>query len=584
MMLSSSTGRIPAARLLLKYLEAQGVKYVFGIPGGPLTPFYEALHGTPGILTVLTKHEEGAAFMADGYARMRRGLGACFVTSGPGCTNAATGIATAFSDGIPIFLITAQVATSAFGRGAIQESGGLGINVVEMFKTITKASLMLTRADKMGETVRHLLRVALSGKPGPVHLNVPADLANELVLDEPALPLPGFYRPSYFSRDSVRQASRILCRAQNPAILAGHGVNLSGAYEELKCLSERLDIPVATTAKAKGAFPEDHALSMGVFGFASSPKAEAYLLSGQVDVLLAVGTGLGEDATNVWDKRLKPRDALIQIDVDPAQIGKNYPAAVGLLGDAKTNLTELSHQIERDLRWMEAPPRGGENVRKFLSGHPWCVQMEKMSSEQVPLKPQRLMRDLEEALPENAAVFSGIGDNMAWALHYLKVPRPHSIFHCIGFAAMGYGTTACIGAKLAAPGRPVIAVVGDAGFAMNGMEVHTACEYNIPVIWLVLNNGGHGMVYHGENLLFGRKFNYSLFRHPLNITQLASSLGALSFRVTQPGEIQGRVEECLKRGRPAVIEAMVDPEEIPPIGARVRVMDQYINQLTEKLV
>ena len=581
-MSNSSTSKIPAARLLLKHLEAQGVKYVFGIPGGPLTPFYSAVHEILGLRPILTKHEEGAAFMADGYARMSRRLGVCCVTAGPGCTNVVTGIATSFEDGVPVFLITAQVATGALGRGALQECGDRGMGVVDMFRPITKASMMLNRSDKMAETVRHLLRVALSGKPGPVHLNVPADLANELVLDEPVPRFSEHLKPAYFNREAVKEASGILIRARRPAILAGGGVNLSGAYEELKQFSKRFSIPVATTFKAKGAFPEDDPLSMGIFGFASSPKAEAYLLSGRVDVLLAVGTSLGEDATNGWDPRLKPKDALLQIDIDPVQIGKNYPVSVGLLGDAKTVLTEIRHQMERELRWTELPPRPTEGAREFLSRFPWCAQMEKMSSEQIPLKPQRLIRDLGDVLPENAAVFCDIGDNMSWAMHYLKVNQPHSVFHCLGFAPMGYGVSACIGAKLAAPGRPVIAVVGDAGFAMNGMEVHTACENNVPVIWLVLNNGGHGMVYHGENLLFGRKFNYSLFREPLRVTELAKSLGALSFQVTRPGELQGRIEECLKLGRPAVIEALVDPEEVPPIGARVKVMDQYIHQLTEK--
>ena len=577
-MVTTAAKRVTAATLLLKYLEAQGVRYIFGIPGGPLMPIYEAMHSQGGIRPVLAKHEEGAAFMADGYARMRRGLGACCVTAGPGCTNAVTGISTSFEDGIPVFLITAQVATGALGRGALQECADNGLGVVEMFRPITKASVMLNRADKLGETVRYLLRMALSGKPGPVHFSLPADIAREIIADEPASRFPEDLKPKYFSRESVKEASRILIRAKKPAILAGGGINLSGAYEELKHVSKRFAIPVATTFKAKGAFPEDDALSMGIFGFASSPKADAYLLSGEVDVLLAVGTGLGEDATNAWDKRLMPKDALLQIDVDPVQIGKNYPAKVGLLGDAKTVLTELSHQMEREMRWMESMPRSAEPAREFLSRHPGCVQMEKMSSEQVPLKPQRLMRDLGDALPEDAAIFCDIGDHMAWALHYLRVNQPHSVFHCLGFASMGYGISACIGAKLAAPHRPVIAVVGDAGFAMNGMEVHTACEYDIPVIWLVLNNGGHGMVYHGENILFGGDFHYSLFRRPIDICKLASSLGALSYRVSRPGELGGTLEECLRTGKPAVIEAMVDPEEVPPVGSRMKAVEQYIAQ------
>jgi acetolactate synthase-1/2/3 large subunit len=266
----------PAARtavqLLLAYLEQEGVDTVFGIPGGPLMPFYEAMFAGGKIRPVITKHEEGAAFMADGYARVSGRLGVCCATTGPGATNALTGIACAYRDSVPVLLLTAQIALSAFGKGAAQESSPLGIDIVDMYKDVTKASVMLMAPEKIAEVTRHLLRTSLSGRSGPIHLSLPADMMGRPVPDD--LRKPQQYRPpsELFDRRSVKEAAKLLLQARRPVLLAGYGVHLSRAYDELRGLAERLKIPVATTQKGKGVFPEDHALSLGVFGFAGSPR------------------------------------------------------------------------------------------------------------------------------------------------------------------------------------------------------------------------------------------------------------------------------------------------------------------------
>lgn len=562
-------------KLLINYLQEAGVDCIFGVPGGPLMPFYEALHEVGGMKVILAKHEEGAAFMADGYARSTGKLGVCCVTAGPGATNAVTGIAVAYADSVPVLIITAQVSTAAFGRGALQESTDFKVDIIDLFKPITLASKMLIRPDKMGELVRYLFRVALTGRRGPVHINIPADLARKAIPAEKVsnlMPQPVMMN---IDRDSVRKASQWLLRAKRPAILAGNGVNLSSAHAELRRLSERLQIPVATTVKAKGAFPEDHILSLGAFGFAGSPRADAYLLSGDVDVLLAVGTSLDEDSTAGWDIRLKPTEALLHIDIDPVEMGKNYAVAVPMVGDAKATLTELYYQLERDGKWLEPRKRSLEELKIFREQNPWCVDEEKMDSAQTPIKPQRLMKDLGAALPQDALIFTDIGNHMAWAFHYLRLNNPNSFHHCLGFASMGYGTSAVIGAKLGNPNRPVIALVGDACFAMNGMELHTAVENNLPIVWIVHNNGGHGMVYHGEKVQFGNRFHYSMFRIPIDFCQLARSLGAASIRVTKPGELTQAVHEALSRNGPVLIDAIVDPEEGPPVGSRIKALDKF---------
>ncbi|MFH1725421.1 MAG: thiamine pyrophosphate-binding protein [Elusimicrobiota bacterium] len=569
---------LTAVELLLKYIEAEGTQYIFGIPGGPLMPLYEAMFERRAIRPILTKHEGGAAFMADGYARVSGRLGVCCTTTGPGATNALTGIACAQRDSVPILILTAQVATSAFGKGAAQESSPLGIDIVDLYKAVTKASLMLVSPEKMSDMVRHLLRTALSGRPGPVHLSLPANMMKQSVSAD--LSAPAQFRPQskHFDRHAVKEAAKGLLRARRPAILAGYGVHLSRAYAELRALAERLGIPVATTPRAKGVFPEDHVLSLGVLGIAGSPQADAVLLSSETDMLLVIGTSFGETSTHAWDARLIAGKRMLQIDVDPAEIGKNFPVEVGLVGDARQVLLELNFQMERDARWMDDVPDCAERIaaiRALKRGHPRFIDPGAMEDSSIPLKPQRVVAEMRRALPDDAILFVDIGNVMSWAIHYYLTRGPGTFVLNMGFASMGHGTAAAVGGKLAAPGRPVAALVGDAAFAMNGMEVHTAVENDVPVVWVVQNNGGHGMVRLGETLQFKGKFNSSLFRHRLDVVKLAEAMGALAIRADRPGEVERAVRRGIDSGRPTVVDARIDCEAMPPMGMRLETLERF---------
>jgi acetolactate synthase-1/2/3 large subunit len=576
----SQTATLTAIQLLLRYLEAEGVEVIFGIPGGPLMPLYEALFERGKIRPILTRHEGGAAFMADGYARVSGRLGVCCTTTGPGATNALTGLACARRDSVPVLILTAQIATSAFGKGAAQESSPLGIDIVDLYKSVTKASVMLVSPEKMADMARHLLRTALSGRPGPVHLSLPADMVKRQVPDD--FRSPAQYRPrlGHFDRRAVKEAAKRLLRARRPVILAGYGVHLSRAYPELRALAERLAVPVATTPKAKGVFPEDHLLSLGVFGLAGSPQADAALLSEETDLLLAVGTSFSEAATHAWDPRLLEGKDLLQIDIDPGEMGKNYSVEVGLVGDAREVLVELGFQIVRDLQWSDRIANREERlagVRALKERHPRFVDEAAMEAEAVPLKPQRVVAEMRRALPDDAILFVDIGNVMAWGLHYFTVREPGTFYINMGFGSMGHGVAGVIGGKLAAPGRAVAALVGDAAFAMNGMEVHTAVENDIPVVWVVMNNGGHGMVHMGETLQFKGKFNTSLFRRPLEVASMAEAMGALAFRAERPGEVEAAVREGLRARRPTVVEARIDPEAVPPTAIRIETLERFFN-------
>jgi acetolactate synthase-1/2/3 large subunit len=573
---------LSAVQLLLKYLEGEGVEHIFGIPGGPLMPLYEGMHDRGKIRPVLAAHEEGAAFMADGYARVRRGLGVCAATTGPGATNALTGVACSYMDSSPVLVLTAQIAVGAFGKGAAQESSPHGVDVVGLYKPVTKTSQMLLAPEKMSDSIRHTLRTIFAGRWGPAHLNLPADMMRKQVKDDWTAPDLYRARSELFDRSAVQRASRLLVGAKRPAILAGHGVELSGAHAELRALAERLRLPVATTPKGKGAFPENHPLSLGPFGFAGSPRSEAYMLSerDRVDVLLAVGTSLGELETHAWSDKLAPGVALIHVDIDPREIGKNYASNVPVVGDARTVLRELTFHVARELDRCTPNTvfvKRDAELAEFKRRHPAFLQADKLVSDALPMPPQRVVKLLREALPEDGILFVDIGNVMAWAIHYFEIVQPGTFMLNLGLASMGHAVAAAIGGKLAAPQRPVAALVGDAAFLMNGMEVHAAVELGLPVVWVVMNNGGHGMVHHGEKLQFKGKFSTSRFSRPVDAASVAEALGAKGFRADNPDQLRSALAAALSCGGPAVVDAKIDLEVAPPMSLRVETLERFFS-------
>jgi acetolactate synthase-1/2/3 large subunit len=566
---------VSVAGLILEYLKGEGVQAVFGIPGGPVTPLFDALYHEPALRTIATRHEAGAAFMALGYARATGRLGVCCLTTGPGATNAITAIAAAKADSLPVLVLTAQVATSAFGKGSLQDSTDSGVDTVALFRPVTKMSTMLANPHNAASLLRQALRAAMTGRRGPVHLSVPTDLMRRLIAAD--FQRPDQYRaaPRSFDREGLKECVRHLLAARRPAILAGHGVSLAHAEPELLELAELLSIPTATTPKGKGAFPETHRLALRTFGLASSPWAEQYLLSGEVDVLLVLGSSLHENSTQGWDPRLAAGRILIQQDIDPSMIGRNYPVAVTMAGDAKTTLRELLFHLRRVLSHGEHPPAStpGE-LAAFKARVPEFLTPEAMMSEAEPLKPQRLMRELDSALPHDALIFLDVGSNTLWATHYLSATGRSAFAHNWGeFAAMGYGVAGAVGGKLGAPERPVVAIVGDGGFAMAGMEVSTAVSCGIPVVWVVLNDGRFNAVHHGQRLQYEGRTIGTEFRR-MDIAGVAAALGAWTRRVARPEEVAPALKDAMASGRAAVIDVCIDADEVPPMLSRVKSLDK----------
>lgn len=570
----------PARRMVdlaLEYLKGEGVRHVFGIPGGLLHPLFEAVEQDEDLELIVTKHEEGAAFMADGFARTGGGIAVCAGTSGPGATNLMTGVGCAYADGVPMLVLTGQAHSKALGRGASQETGREDIDIVSMFQPITKYSAQVPSADMLGLHLRRALRAALTGRPGPVHLNASVDLWSQPV-EETWRP-PSEYRPEthLFDRDAIKRAAETLIRARRPVILAGSGVVTAGAQAHLRELAELLDARVASTPRGKGVFPENHPQALGVLGMGGQDLAKDVVLSDEVDVLFAVGASLGETSTFNWDPRLLPSGAFIQSDIDADRIGRAYPVDVAVVGCARTVLLELLYALKRLVRTGEPLASGwteAEENEPPVNGKAPTLQV-------VPdrVTPQSWRSELQSVLPRDAIVFSDVGGHMLFNLKHLRIGANQKFVLNLGFASMGHGTVASMGAALAHPGRPVIAIVGDACFTMNGMEILSAVEYNIPVVWIVENNQMHGITWHGSQAV-GRKKPLQAIRYkkPPRIDALAGAMGVPVWRVDGPGQLADAVRAALKSGGPAVVDVHVDPSVSPPLSDRARAIAGFVNK------
>jgi acetolactate synthase I/II/III large subunit len=573
-------GEMSVAHAILDILEGEGVEYIFGVPGGPLTGLFEAMHERKSIRLVLAKHEAGAAYMAAAHARVSRKLAVCCGTSGPGATNALTGIASAYTESLPVLLLTGQVATFVFGKGAIQESSVHGVDVVELFRPVTKLSAMLPHVGRGPDLVRTAIRTAMSGRRGPVHLSLPADLIARPV--GYARLKPEQYRPVEsrpVDRDAIRRAAKLLAEARRPCFLAGHGVALSNASEELTRLARTLGAAVVTSPKGKGVFPEDDPLSLGVLGFGGHERGEKYVESGDIDVLVIVGSSMNEFVTNAWTLQPRPRTALIQIDVDAASIAKNYPVDLAIVGDARASLQALGAAISRQ------PRRASEPLGAFPSSQAAPVPRvaEPPDDDHEPLKPQKVVLALRDAMPEDAMLFVDTGNSILWATHYFQVRRPDTYFIDLGLGAMGSAVAGVVGGAMASPRRRAVALVGDAAFAMHGCEVHTAVEGKLPIVWVVLNNGGHGMVHQGDTLMKGKDLGVALFRVPIDIAAMSRAVGARAESVDTISQFRRAIDEALAFDGPTVIDARIDPHEMAPtLERRVEALARFLSAQRER--
>jgi acetolactate synthase-1/2/3 large subunit len=533
---------LKAAELLVRCLENEGVDLVFGLPGEETLELTDALLGSR-TRFIEARHEQGAAFMADVYGRLSGKAGVCLSTLGPGATNLLTGVADAFLDRAPLVAITGQASLNRRHKESHQY-----IDVMSMFKPVTKWSASIPKAEVIPEAVRKAFKIAQTEKPGATHLELPEDVAEEQIGDASQLQ-PLFVQAPVMPEPSpaqVARAVRTISGAQRPVILAGNGVIRSRAHEAVRQFARRVHIPVLHTFMAKGTLPDSEPLSLYTIGLLARDYTSAVME--QADVVIAIGYDFVEYAPCFWNPHRDKR--IVHIDGSPAEVDEHYIVEVGLLGDLRHSLDLIGAAVPPfDLSWSSL------SRKTVLDG----FEAEVAGSPSWPLRPQHLMRELRTALRPDDLVVCDVGAHKLWMARMFPCEVPNSCIISNGFAAMGIAVPGAIAAKLSFPERRVVAVTGDGGFLMNSQELETAVRLALPLVVLVWRDNGYGVIRWKQQLRFGRTSAVE-FGNP-DLVQYARSFGAIGYRVAEPSELGAVLEEALKSKVPAVIDCPVDYAE-----------------------
>ena len=537
------------AKALMTAMEKEGVKEVFGLPGGANLPMYDEFARCD-IRHILVRHEQSAAHMADGFGRVSRKPGVCFATSGPGATNILTGIATAQADSAPMVAVTGQVPVAMIGRDAFQES-----DIVGMANPVVKYSYQPRSASEIPETVRKGFFIARTGRPGPVLIDIPKDVqtgkADMVFPDE--FKIRGYHPWTDPDIINIQKAIDLLLHAQKPIILAGGGTIISSAFAELQAIAELLMIPVVTTFKGKGSFPENHPLSLGPIGMHG--HAEANKIMSEADCVLAIGTRFSDRSVGTFEafeKRLK----IIHMDVDPAEIGKNQTTQVAVVGDVRASLRimvkimmQKSIKKTQDTPWTQHVKEIKAYWKENLKLHPGEMGAAK------------ILRKLRSLLPPESIITTEVGQHQMWASLFYDVIQPGTFFSSTGLGTMGWGFPAAIGAKVARPDVPVVDIAGDGSFNMTENSLATAVLEDIPVIVFLLNNFTLGMVAQWQRTFYDRRMiGVDQGRCP-DYVKLAESYGAQGIRAQSMAELEKAIQTALQSDVATVIDIPIDPEE-----------------------
>lgn len=558
-------------RYLLEALKAENLSHVFMVPGGLVDPFLEAFYQVEGVSAVVACQEGGAAYMADGYARASGRFGACLVIGGPGITNTATAVEAARTDGSPLLVVSGQVPTGWEGRGGFQDSSPAALDDISILRPLSLASYAVENPCLVGHHLRGCFRSMLAGGQGPVHLSLPLDVQNA-EFDEPWVPLDqSFYRPAVVDAQAMERVWSLLTpedegqRPANICILAGGGVEKAGAWGELRQFAERYQIPVATTLRAKGVLPEDHRLSLGVFGYAGHRHAIETILSDQVDVLLVLGSGLLQRDTMYWDPKMLPKRSLVHVDIDPTVPGRTWPVELPLIGDCGQVLRSLlAAEPSRAAALRAGNDRRLAWLREIRALGSQYYDEENLSSDAVPMHPARVVHELRRAMPPEAALVVDSGAHRAFCGHYWRALRPHSYFSATNLGPMGWAIPAAVGIKAAQPDIPLAVVTSDGCMLMHGMEIQTAARYGLPVIYVVINNSALANVWlraHQQGP--GPAELTSLPTH--DWAAFARSLGLQAATVERPDELAGAFGRALESGVAYLLDVRCDKKYSTPV-------------------
>jgi acetolactate synthase-1/2/3 large subunit len=562
--------KMSGAQIVMECLAREGVEVIFGFPGGSNLPLYDCLPAYPQIKHVLVRHEQGAAHAADAYARITGKVGVCFATSGPGATNLVTGIANAWMDSVPIVAITGEVVTWLIGRDGFQEADITGITL-----PITKHNSLALRAEDLAQTVREAFHIARTGRPGPVLIDLPRDVAQQQVeFHYPEkVDLPG-YKPTVQGHPTqITRAAELIAESERPVILAGHGVVISRAFDELKELAEKADIPVICTLLGLGGFPGSHPLFQGMPGMHGMYWNNMAI--NEADLLIGVGMRFDDRITGRL-KDFAPKARIIHIDIDPAEIGKNVKTAVPIVGDVKNVLGALAAQVQ---------PKQHEEWRAWIAEmrnkHP-SISIRDTDK----LLPQFVIKKIYELTGPEAYYVTGVGQHQMWAAQYFWSDRPNSFITSGGLGTMGFEIPAAVGTQFAAPKDVVWSICGDGGFQMTMQELATVVEYELPIKFAIINNSYLGMVRQWQHLFYKNNLQAVHLFQP-DFVRLAEAFGAVGLRVTDKTQVESAISRALDHPGPVVIDFQVEEEEnvwpmVPSGASLAETIDQPTHEEAER--
>ncbi|MFZ3064152.1 MAG: biosynthetic-type acetolactate synthase large subunit [Nitrospirota bacterium] len=561
------TTKKTGAEIFVESLKKEGVKTVFGYPGGVVLGIFDVLYSEKNINVILTRHEQGATHMADGFARATGKVGVALVTSGPGATNTVTGIATAYMDSIPIVVFTGQVATKMIGNDAFQEADIVGIT-----RPCTKYNYLVKDVNDLAPTIAEAFYIAKTGRPGPVLIDLPKDVTQAKTdFKYPEKVESRSYRPTYYGNKwQIKKAAHFIAKAKKPVIYAGGGVIISNAAAELKELSELTKIPVTMTLLGLGGFPGRHALSLGMLGMHGTYAANMSIHNS--DLIIAVGARFDDRVTSKVEE-FAPEAKIIHIDIDPTSIRKNIHVDVPIVGDARLVLADLIQAIKEN---PEAEP--WDKIRES-----WLKQIDEWKRER-PLsyeqddiiKPQFVVEKINELTKGDAIITTEVGQNQMWTAQFYKFDKPRTLLSSGGLGTMGYGFPAAIGAQAAFPDRLVFDIAGDGSIQMNIQELATAVLNNLPVKVAILNNQYLGMVRQWQELFFDKRYSSVNLAGSPDFVKLAEAYGAVGLRAVEPSDVEGVIKEAIKVKKPVLMDFVVDREEdvfpMVPAGGAINQM------------
>lgn len=549
--------QLTGSQIVIECLKEQGVDTVFGYPGGSILNIYDELYKHSDEIThILTSHEQGASHAADGYARATEKVGVCFATSGPGATNLVTGIATAYMDSVPLVAITANVTLPLLGKDSFQE-----VDIAGVTMPITKHGYIVKDVTKLASTLRMAFKIAKSGRPGPVLVDITKDVTANQCEYTPEKPEPAEVNNAYTDED-IQVALDLIQNAKKPYIYLGGGAILSGASREVKEFSEKIQAPVCDTLMAKGAFDGKAELYTGMIGMHGT-KTSNFGVS-QCDLLIALGARFSDRVVGN-PKKFAENAKILHIDIDAAEVNKNIRTDAAIIGDLKTVLKELNSKLTQ-----QSHPEWVAEIKVLKEKYPLKYESDKLTCPYV-------IEELDRITEGKAIVSTDVGQHQMWAAQFYRYTEPRTFLTSGGLGTMGYGLGACIGAKVGRPDKICVNIAGDGCFRMNLNELATASRYNIPIIQIVINNHVLGMVRQWQTLFYGKRYSQTILTDKVDFVKVSEGLGCEAIRVTKREEVAPAIEKAIALKKPVVIECVIEEDDkvFPMVPAGAAISDAF---------